>query len=61
MNPLLRLIRLQKKPFLMISISYTMRRHVSLFHTDYIVVKFVILFWYLVKEERFKKEHIKIY
>ena len=32
-----------------------------LFHTDYIVVKFVILFWYLVKEERFKKEHIKIY
>lgn len=24
-------------------------------------LKFVILFWYLVKEERFKKEHIKIY
>lgn len=50
-----------EEAILMISISYTMRRHVSLFHTDYIVVKFVILFWYLVKEERFKKEHIKIY
>ncbi len=61
MNPLPRLIRLQKQLFLMIFIGYVKRRHVSLFHTDYIVVRFVILFWYLVKEEWFKKEHMKNY
>lgn len=44
-----------------ISTSYVKKKHVSLFHIDYIVVKYVILFWYLAKEEWYKKEHMRIY